>query len=99
MAQPVPESQPRRSGGTRRVIIALLKVVANSAPIVAMTKPASAIGTAAAEPGTANQSIAEPMTRSAPKAAIQGLRGPVLSAMPPSRGESRAMQRPAKPVA
>ena len=39
-----------------------------------MTKPASAIVTAQGEPGTANQSIAEPITSSAPKAAIQGLR-------------------------
>ena len=73
--------------------------MANSAPIVAMTKPASAIGTAEAEPGTANHSIAEPMTSSPPKAAIQGLRGPVRSATPPRSGETSAMHRPAKPVA
>ncbi|MNL54007.1 hypothetical protein D3C87_1772980 [compost metagenome] len=67
--------------------------------MVAMMKPASAIGTAVVEPGTANQSMAEPTTSKAPKAAIQGFRGPVRSAMPPSSGESSAMHRPAKPVA
>jgi SNF2 family DNA or RNA helicase len=46
-----------------------------------------------------NQSAAEPATRSAPNAAIHGLRRPDASAMAPSTGEKIAITSPAAALA
>ena len=79
--------------------MALVKTVANSAPMVPTAKATRAMATPSALPGMANHSAAEPATRRTEKAAIQGLRGPVASATAPRMGESSAIRNPAAPVA
>ncbi len=88
MAQPSPERRPRRDAGARLGIMALLKTEANSAPMVASMKPASATATAWGAPGAAHHSMAQPRTSIAPKPAIHGLRGPDASATAPSAGST-----------
>ena len=95
----MPDSRPSFSGGASVGIMALVKTMANSAPMVASAKATSAMATASGSPGTANHSAAEPATSSTENAAIQGLRRPEASAMAPSAGEASAMMRPAAPAA
>ncbi len=79
--------------------MALVKTVANSAPIVPMAKATSARVTAPSAPGAANHSVNEPATSITEKPAIHGFRGPPASATAPSIGEKTAMTKPAAAVA
>ena len=79
--------------------MALLNTVANSAPMVAITKAASTSPTDCASPGRPSHSAVVPITRSTPNDAIHGLRRPLESATAPSTGDSSAMHSPAALVA
>ena len=99
MAQPVPDNRPIRSGGTSVGIIALLNTVANSTPMVAMPSARSSGGMTLGSPGLPIHIRLDPITSSAPNAAIHGLRRPLASAMAPSTGDSSAISNPAAAVA
>ena len=77
--------------------MALLKTVANSAPMAA-TANASSTGVTP-PPGTPNHKAHAPTINRAPKPAIHGLRGPAASAIAPRIGENTAMMNPAEPLA
>ena len=95
----MPDNRPIRSGGTSVGIIALLKTVANSTPMVATTNASSSGGITPGSPGLPNHIRPEPITSSAPNAAIHGLRRPLASAIAPSTGDSSAITSPAAAVA
>src|SRR4051794_38636548 len=99
MAQPVPESRPSFSGGTRLGIMALLNTAATSTATVPTAKATSAIGTPCAEPGAANHNAADESASTRPQAAIHGFFGPLASAMAPRTGDRPASTSPATAVA
>src|SRR6266481_4276755 len=99
VAQPVPDNRPIRSGGTKVGIIALLKTVANSAPMVAIEKASNNGGMTLTSPGLPIHISEAPITSSAPKPAIHGLRRPLASAIAPSIGDISAIIMPEAAVA
>ncbi len=99
MAQPVPDNRPIRSGGTNVGIIALLKTVANSTPMVAIANTSSSGAMTLTSPGLPNHISEEPITSIVPNAAIHGLRRPLASAIAPSTGDNSAIVKPAVAVA
>ncbi|MGY4300491.1 hypothetical protein ACVWXN_008586 [Bradyrhizobium sp. i1.4.4] len=99
MAQPVPESRPIRSGGTRVGIIALLKTVANSAPTLASATAVSSGAMMVGSPGLPIHSVQAASTSSVPNPAIHGFLRPEASAMAPSTGDISAIARPAAAIA
>ncbi len=95
----MPDNRPILSGGTSEGIIALLKTVANSTPMVAIAYASSSGGMTLTSPGLPIHIRQEPITSSAPKPAIHGLRRPLASAIAPSSGDISAIINPAAAVA
>ena len=95
----MPDRVPSRRRETSDGIMALLKTVASSAPMVASPNDKSTSGTRSVRPGTASQSPASPTTSRTEKPAIHGLRGSPASAMAPSTGARSAAISSLAPVA
>ena len=87
------EILPMSALETRRGIMESLKTVENSAAIEASEKAATTQNRL--EPGAANHSRQRLTILIAAKTPIQGLRGPVWSAIEPSTGDRMAMTKPA----
>src|SRR5260370_42170081 len=67
--------------------------------MVAIAYASSSGGTTLTSPGLPNHIRQEPITNSAPNAAIHGLRRPLTSAIAPSTGDISAITKPAAAVA
>ena len=93
-------SVPSRFSETSDTIMALVKTVASSAPMVARPKAMQhQRRTRSVRPGAASHRPNSPTTSSTEKKAIQGLRFWLASAMAPSTGASAAAISSAMPVA
>ncbi len=95
----MPDRVPRRRPEISDGIMALVKTVASSTPIIASPKEISTTGIRSCCPGTANHKPHSPTTRSAENPPIQGFRGCPVSAMAPSTGPSAAAMSWEMPVA
>jgi len=89
--------RPISCGVPRSGSIALVKVVANSMPIMPKAK-ASITSQMLKSPGAANHSSHAPTTYMAENSQMNPIRPPDLSATAPSKGERMAITTPVAPM-